>query len=66
MDKLSQMDLGSTILSIALSAGFVAFGALVFRLLILGVSTLLKKLKKGQPIKNESEDSNDKGFKIIK
>ena len=45
MNNLSQLDLGSTILSIALAAGFVAFAALVLRLVVKGITSIFRNLK---------------------
>ncbi len=53
------MDLGETILSIALAAGFVAFGALILRLLVNGIKQIASKFYDGSSIE---VDSNKKGF----
>ena len=48
MKDISQIDLGATILSITIAGGFVAFGFLVLRILMAGITKVLKKFgKKG-------------------
>ena len=66
MNQLSEMDLGATVLSIALAAGFVAFGLLLFRLLVNGVKTILRKLKYNDSNDTNTATPNEKGFKEIK
>jgi len=55
MNSLNQIDLGATILSIALAAGFVAFGILVIRILINGITRIFKN---SQIIKSSSEKTS--------
>ncbi len=45
MQDISQIDLGSSILSIVLIMGFVAFGFLVLRVLLIGISAAFKKIR---------------------
>ena len=61
MEKFSQIDLGSTILSIALAAGFVAFGILIFRLLVSGITSIFKTIGKAKTAQGEEGKLIDKG-----
>ena len=45
MDSFANLDLGSTLLSLAIAGGFVAFFILVLRVLFIGVSFLINKLR---------------------
>ncbi len=65
MEKLGQMDLGATILSIALSAGFVAFGFLVLRILMIGIKSVINRLNQGRSIEAIDKNNSEKGFKEI-
>ena len=62
MNSLSEVDLGAIVLSIALAAGFVAFGILIFRLIIGAITSIFRKLKvvKSPQVKEAIVD--DKGF----
>ena len=46
MGNLNEIDLGATILSLALAAGFVAFAILIIRLVISGISSIISRFKK--------------------
>tara|TARA_Y100001968_G_C19414008_1_gene747956 strand:- start:1660 stop:1806 length:147 start_codon:yes stop_codon:yes gene_type:complete len=43
MDSLSNLDLGATILSIAIAGGFVALGILFIRIFLIGAQYLINK-----------------------
>ena len=45
MEKFSEIDLGSTILSIAVAAGFVACGFVILRLALEGLKALINKTR---------------------
>ncbi len=62
MNSLSQIDLGSTILSIALAAGFVAFAVLVFRLVTIGITKIFRALKVNAYMGEKESSGNKKGF----
>ncbi len=45
MENFSSIDLGSTLLSIAIAGGFVAFGILILRVLYIGIIYLIDKFR---------------------
>tara|TARA_Y100001968_G_scaffold333927_1_gene401216 strand:+ start:9173 stop:9319 length:147 start_codon:yes stop_codon:yes gene_type:complete len=45
MDSLSELDLGSTLLSLAIAGGFIAFGFLILRTLFMGIRYLFDKIR---------------------
>ena len=66
MEKFSQMDLGATILSLVLAAGFVAFGVLVYRLLMIGLAIISGKIKKKDSLASNEIKPLEKGFQANK
>ena len=63
--SLKDLDLGSTILSLAIAAGFIAFLALVLRVILLGVNFLMENINNRKILSKEIKDNN-KGFKKSK
>ena len=64
MNKFSELDLGSTILSIAVAAGFIACGFVILRLLTSGLKYIITKFNfksEQNPIKYQKKE-NKKGF----
>ena len=63
MSKLSEIDLGSSILSISVLLGFLATSLLIIRLLVTGINYIQinsnRKLERSKAIKKETID---KGF----
>ncbi len=62
MKDFSQIDLGATILSVAIAAGFLAFAFLVFRVLVIGISAAINRMKEGSPSSGDTEPTETKGF----
>ncbi|WP_041391078.1 hypothetical protein [Prochlorococcus marinus] len=63
MKDIGQIDLGATILSIAVAAGFVAFAILLFRLVVTGISKGINLLKSQGNAVNISSKKDLQGFK---
>ena len=63
MDYFKDIDLGSTLLSIFVAAGFVAFIILIIRTVIIALNYLYTKFKDNKPKPQESKKTfNSKGF----
>ena len=64
MEKFSELDLGSTILSIAVAAGFVACGFVILRLILEALKSLISKTSAGPVAQNSTAKvkNKQKGF----
>ena len=63
MSKLSEIDLGSSILSISILLGFIATSLVVIRLLVIGINYLkLKSNREDESKKAIIKEPIDKGF----
>ena len=63
MDLLTEIDLGSTLLSIAIAAGFIGLTILILRSLIIGIVEILSTFNKKKFTSTRSNtDKNSKGF----
>ena len=63
MSKLSEIDLGSSILSISILLGFIATSLVIIRLLVTGINYIkINSNQKQKSIKAKKKESIDKGF----
>ena len=63
MNTLSNLDLGSTILSIAVAAGFIACGLVILRLFTEAIKKLVSNFFiKGEKTTSARASKKDKGF----
>ena len=63
MSKLSEIDLGSSILSIAILLGFIATSLLIIRFLVIGINNIkINSNSKQKSSKTIKKEASDKGF----
>ena len=63
MDALQEIDLASTLLSLILATGFIAFIILVIRTIFIAIEYIIYKLKRSKGTRVISKDEIDKkGF----
>lgn len=65
MDLLKEIDLGSSLLSIAIAAGFIAIIILIIRTLLIGINYVLSKSKQPANTSLGSGSKKDKNTSIL-
>lgn len=63
MDTIKEIDLGSTLLSLIIATGFIAFIILIIRTILITVDYSIYRIKRSKEIEPVSKDDiNKKGF----